>query len=251
MELDGKVAWVTGAGKRIGRAIALELARRGCDVAVHYGGSRGEAEEVVQELKGLGRRAIAAKANLASVQEINAAAGEIERDLGRLDILVNSAANFIRVKWEEVTEEVWDKSLDVNLKGSAFCALAAARLMKKSGGGKIVNFADWSGLRPYANYLPYMVSKGGVVTLTEALAVELAPEITVNAIAPGTVLPPPDADEAELETIRRNIPLKRLGSPEEIVKAVMYLLDADYVTGMVLRVDGGRYLAQPARSQNA
>lgn len=243
MELTGRVVWMTGAGLRLGRAMALDLAGRGADIVVHYNTSAGPAREVAGLIEAMGRRALLVQGDLAKVEDVRRCVGEIEAGFGRLDVLVNSASNFIRVPLEEITEEVWDASLDVNLKGPAFCALEAARLMRKGGGGKIINFADWAGFRPYRNYLPYMVSKGGVITLTRALALELAPEIQVNAVAPGPVLPPEDSTEEEIERMIKNVPLKRLGSPEDIVKTVAFLIEgSDYITGQVLCVDGGRFI---------
>ena len=247
MDLKGKVVWVTGAAQRIGRAIALDLARRGADIVVHYHTSEAEAQSAAAEIEGLGRRVLLVRADLARVDEIKRVVGEIERGFGRLDALINSAANFIRVPWDEIDEAVYDRSLDVNLKGPAFCALEAAKLIRASGGGKIVNFADWAGFRPYKNYLPYLLAKGGMITLTHALALELAPEIAVNAVAPGPVLPPPGSSEAFIQTMIRQVPLQRLGSPEDIVATVAFLLEgSDYITGQVICVDGGRLLANNA-----
>lgn len=250
MDLRDKIVWITGAGKRLGRAMALDLAQRGAHIAVHYSTSENDAREVAQQIEALGRQAMTVRAELSDVDAIMRCVGAIERRFGRLDVLINSAANFIRVGWEDVTEEIWDRSLDVNLKGSCFCALEAAKLMRRGNGGKIVNFADWAGLRPYRNFLPYMISKGGVITMTHALAQELAPEITVNAVAPGCVLPPEDTTPEEYETIVRNIPLGRCGTPGDILAAVRFLLEgSDYVTGQVICIDGGRLVSQPARGQ--
>jgi pteridine reductase len=248
MDLRDKVVWITGGARRLGRAMALDLAARGAHIVVHYHRSEAEARVTAADIEALGRRALTLRADLARVDEIDAMAAEIERAFGRLDVLINSAANFHRVPLAEVTEADWDRALDVNLKGAYFCARAAARLMARSGGGKIVNFADWAGFRPYRNFSPYMISKGGVITMTQALAVELAPKIAVNAVAPGVVLPPDAMTEAEAARALRNIPLGRFGAPEDIVKTVAFLLEgSDYITGQVICVDGGRLLANAAR----
>ncbi|MDO8945461.1 MAG: SDR family oxidoreductase, partial [Desulfobacterales bacterium] len=206
-----------------------------------------EARATVEEIEALGRRAVALQADLTQVGQIKSLVTAIEQEFGRLDALVNSAANFIRVPLEEINESVYDLSLDTNLKGPTFCALEAARLIRATGGGKIVNFADWAGFRPYKNYLPYLLAKGGIITLTKALALELAPEIAVNAVAPGPVLPPPDTTEEFKAMMIRQVPLKRLGSPEDIVATVAVVLEgSDYITGQVICVDGGRLIANSA-----
>lgn len=247
MDLKGKVVWVTGAAVRLGRAMALDLARRGADIVVHYNTSAEAARATAGEIEALGRRALLVQADLSQVEQVKRVVGEIEQGLGRLDALINSASNFIRVPWQEVDERIYDLSLDVNLKGPTFCALEAARLIKASGGGKIVNFADWAGFRPYKNYLPYLLAKGGIITLTHALALELAPDIAVNAVAPGPVLPPEGSSPEMTEKVIRQVPLQRWGSPEDIVATVAFLLEgSDYITGQVICVDGGRLIANNA-----
>jgi NAD(P)-dependent dehydrogenase (short-subunit alcohol dehydrogenase family) len=247
MKLQDRVVWVTGAALRLGKAMALDLAGRGADIVVHYNKSEAEARATAEQIEALGRRVLVVQADLSQVDQITGVVRQIDEAFGRLDVLINSASNFYRVPLEEITEEVWDKSLTVNLKGPCFCALEAAKLMKRGGGGKIINFADWAGFRPYRNYLPYLVSKGGIITLTRALALELAPEILVNAVAPGPVLPPPGTTEEEIEKMTRNVPLHRLGSPEDIVATVAFFLEgSDYITGQMLCVDGGRLIANSA-----
>lgn len=244
MEVQGKVALVTGAGVRVGRAIALALAGRGMDVAVHYNSSQGPAEETAAAARDLGVRAELFRANLGEVGQIRGLARAIDDAWGRLDVLVNSAAVFPRTPWPEIDEAIWDATLAVNLKAPFFVALHAAPLLKRDGGGKIVNIADWAGLRPYRHYLPYVVSKGGVVTMTKALAKELAPEITVNAVAPGPVMLPGDFDREAAQRIADATLVKRLGSPDDIAQSVIYLVEmTDFVTGHVLVVDGGRLIA--------
>ena len=240
-KLAGAVALVTGAGKRLGRAVALRLAAEGADVAVHYGKSTVEAREVVGEIEKLGRRAAAFSAELTSVPAIRKLVTDAATHFGRLDILINCAANFLQTKFGETSEASWDASLDTNLKAPFFCGQAAAPHLAKSGHGVIVNFADIGGLLGWREFLPHSVSKAGVILMTRILAKELAPKVRVNAIVPGTITMPGDPPEWQRNFIRR-APLQRTGTPEDIADAVLFLVGAKFVTGHVLVVDGGRTL---------
>jgi pteridine reductase len=237
--LLGCVALVTGSAKRLGRAVALRLAAEGADVVVHYRTSAAEAESAVAEIEKLGRRAVSIAANLDSVSEIKRLFDETAKQFGRLDILVNSAANFLPASIVSTTEEIWDASLDSNLKAPFFCAQAAAPLLRRAK-GTIVNFADTGGLLGWPGYIPHSVSKAGVVMLTKVLARALAPEVRVNAIAPGTITMPGDPPEWEAEFIKL-APLQRSGSPADITDTVLFLVQSKFVTGLVLVV-GGRTL---------
>jgi NAD(P)-dependent dehydrogenase (short-subunit alcohol dehydrogenase family) len=238
--LEGRVALVTGAAKRLGRAVALKLADEGADVVVHYLDSAAEAQAVVGEITKLGRRGIAIPADLSRVSEIKRLFEEVTRQFGRLDILVNNAANFLPASLETTTEELWDASLDANLKGPFFCAQAAAPLLKQSR-GVILNFGDVGGLLGWPSYIPHSVSKAGVLMLTRCLAKALAPEVRVNAIAPGTIALPGNSPAWE-EDLIRNTPLHRAGTPEEVAEAALFLVHARSMTGQVLVLDGGRTL---------
>lgn len=239
--LTGRVALVTGAGKRLGRAVALRLAQEGADVALHYRSSQADADETVAEINKKGRRAIAFGADLCRVEEIRRLVAEVGAEFGKLDILVNSAANFLPGSVISTTEQSWDASLDTNVKAPFFCAQAAAPLLKRSK-GTIINFADTGGLLGWPGYIPHSISKAGVIMLTRVLARALAPEVRVNAIAPGTITMPGDPPEWEQEFIKL-APLHRTGRPEEIADAVMYLIGAEFLTGHTLVIDGGRAIS--------
>jgi pteridine reductase len=235
-----QVALVTGAGKRLGSEVALGLARNGADVVVHYRSSADEARRVVAEIEKLGRHSIALQANLDDLSQIQALFDKAAALLGRLDILVNSAASFVHTEFGKTTEKEWIDSLDTNLKAPFFCSQAAAPLLKKTS-GCIINFADVGGILGWTGFIPHSISKAGVIMLTKCLAKQLAPEVRVNAIAPGTITLPDDLPELEADFIRQ-APLKRSGRPTDIVDAVTYLATAKFVTGHTLAIDGGRVL---------
>ncbi len=232
--LSSKTILVTGAAKRIGRGIALRLAEEGARVAIHYDRSEAEARRTAEECGG----AELFHANIESVDEIGRLFRDVEQRLGRLDGLVNNAARFTRFDPLDITEKDWDFIHSVNLKAVFFCCQNAARLMHKTGGGRIVNISSLGGLRPWAEHAHYCASKAGVIMLTRALAKAFAPEITVNSVAPG-VIPFEDIDERGKQMIAAT-PAGRGGTPAEVADAVVYFLRAsNFITGQILAVDGG------------
>jgi NAD(P)-dependent dehydrogenase (short-subunit alcohol dehydrogenase family) len=244
MELKHKVALVTGAGKRVGRTIALKLAERGAAVAIHYRSSGAEAEEAAGQITRSGGQAQPFAADLEKVAEIEAMVGQVLDAFGRIDVLVNSASVFYRKPLEQLTERDWDLNLNTNLKAPFFLAKFAGAAMRRQGAGKIVNIGDWAGIRPYNNYLPYNVSKSGLIGLTQALAKALAPEVQVNCIALGPVMPPDDYDAAEIERLKQATLTKSLGSAEDVARAVLFLCEGtDFATGSTLVLDGGRLIS--------
>ncbi len=244
MELRGRWALVTGAAKRVGRSIALALAERGANVVIHYNSSADEAAATVKAIEVLGVRSLALRAELSRPDDVARLAREAEERAGRIDVLVNNASNYIRAPFDRLTEAVWDASLEVNLKAPFLLSWHLGRAMKARGEGRIVNLADWAGERPYNDYLPYCVAKAGVICLTKALAKALAPEVLVNAVAPGPVLPPEDLGEAERQAIMRVTPLRRFGRPDDVARTVRFLAEeADFSTGALFMVDGGRLIA--------
>jgi NAD(P)-dependent dehydrogenase (short-subunit alcohol dehydrogenase family) len=245
VHLDDRAVLITG-GKRIGAAIAQDLARRGMHVALSYNRSREEADAVVQAARLIGRRAIALQADLSHAEQCASLVARTVEALGRLDVLINMASVYRSVEIDATDERVWDSIIDVDLKASFLCSKAAMPHLRASGGGRIINFTDWvarSGRPRYKGYLSYYVAKTAVIGLTEALALELAADnILVNAIAPGPIVAPPGTSDKELSDVEAATPLGRWGGEPEIVKAVAFLLDSDFVTGETIRVDGGRHV---------
>lgn len=228
----------------MGRAIALALAQRGANIVVNYNRSREEAQATVQDIERLGSQAIAVKADISRSAEVKAMVAQALDRFGRIEVLVNNAAVYFKTPFASLTEADWDLTLDINLKGSFLCAWLLGGRMLEQGEGKIINIADWSGIRPYVDYLPYCVSKAGVIGLTKALALDLAPNVQVNCVAPGPVLPPEELTREEREEIIARTPLKRLGSPEDVAQAVLFLIEgSDFITGAVYLVDGGRLIS--------
>lgn len=240
MKLQDRTALVTGAGVRVGRAIAEGLAREGMRLLVHYHSSAAEAEAVVRGIRERGGEAVALGADLSRPAEVRRLAEEAEAAFGGVDVLVNSASVFPAQGLLETTAEIWERAHAVNLRAPFFLSQALGARMRERGEGAIVNIADLAGMQAWSGYAAHGVSKAGLVHLTRVAARELAPEVRVNAVAPGTVLPPEEMPDEEVRRLERRIPLGRIGSPADVVEAVLYLLRADFVTGEVLRVDGGR-----------
>jgi NAD(P)-dependent dehydrogenase (short-subunit alcohol dehydrogenase family) len=245
MEFSGRAVLITG-GKRIGAAVAADLASRGMDVALTFNRSAAEAEQAARAVRAHGRSAVALKADVSRPEACAEAVEAAAVAFGRLDVLVNMASVYRKAPFAETDAAAWDATVDVDLRAAFLCARAAVPYMRRAGAGRIVNFADWiaaSGRPRYTGYLPYYVAKRAVIGLTEALALELAADaILVNAIAPGPILAPEATTAEESAAVEAATPLGRWGGEQEIVKAVAFLIDSDFVTGETIRVDGGRHL---------
>jgi NAD(P)-dependent dehydrogenase (short-subunit alcohol dehydrogenase family) len=246
MELTGRAALVTG-GKRIGAAVAEQLARAGADVALTYHHSKADAEETAEVVRGHGRRAQVIEADLSRADECGRVVDDVVSAWGRLDVLVNMASIYKPVHLDDLTLADWTAQLDVDLRAAWLCAQAVVPHMRRLRGGRIINFSDWvaASSRPrYRGYLTYYVAKAGVIALTEALALELAPDqILVNAIAPGPIVAPEGISDREFSAVEKATPLGRWGGEVEIAKAVLALVESDFITGETIRVDGGRHVS--------
>jgi pteridine reductase len=239
VNLEGRTALVTGGARRIGRALCLALGERGVRVAIHCHRSRREADAVARECPG----SVVLEADLARRGAAAHLLDETYDRLGNLDILVNNASVYENVQLSDVDDATWDRALAVNLTAPFFLARRAGLAMREAGGGAIVNLTDWAVSRPYPRYLPYYAAKAGLAAVTAGLARALAPEVRVNAVAPGPILlPEGGADPDARAAIERATPLGRLGGPEAVVEAVLFLLGNEFVTGEMLTVDGGRSL---------
>jgi NAD(P)-dependent dehydrogenase (short-subunit alcohol dehydrogenase family) len=243
--MPGRAALITG-GKRIGAAVARAFAHAGMDVALSYNTSRSEAEAAAADVVAAGRRAHIASANLGNAADCRALVDGAAAALGRLDVLINMASVYAAVPLDSLDEHAWDRVVDVDLRAAFLCARAAVPHMRRAGGGRIVNFSDWvaaSGRPRYPGFLPYYVAKAGAIALTEALALELASDgILVNAIAPGPIVAPPGTTDEEVRAVEAATPLGRWGGADAIVRAVMFCVETDFVTGETIRVDGGRHV---------
>jgi NAD(P)-dependent dehydrogenase (short-subunit alcohol dehydrogenase family) len=245
MTLRDRVVVITG-GRRIGQVVARELASLGAHIVLSYRGSKTSAEETAEEVRRHGRTATVVQADVTRPSDCAALMNAAEAAHGRLDVVINMASVYGSTPFERLTEAEWDRDLAANLKSAFLCSQAAVPLMRKGGGGRIVNFADWlaaSGRPGYPGFTAYYVAKAAVIALTEALALELAADqILVNAIAPGPIVAPPDLSEEELQEVAAATPLGRWGGELEIAKAVIALIDTDFITGETIRVDGGRHV---------
>lgn len=241
MELRNKVALVTGGGRRVGRALAEALAARGATVAVHYSASKAGADDVVRGIASGGGTSAAFGADLTNHDAAGTLVDAVSQRFGSLDVLVNSAAVMVRTPFGDTGVAEWDSMFALNLRAPFFLSQAAAPLLRRARGA-IVNIADLAAFETWPGYIPHGITKAGVVHMTRALARILAPDVRVNAIAPGTVLLPDDWSEADAARLDETTPLKRQGSPADVVQALLYLLEADYVTGETIVVDGGRHI---------
>ena len=245
MELRGTAALLTGA-KRIGAVVAEELAKRGANIALCYARSRAEADAAAERVRAHGVRTEIIQGDLSDPAACAATVEQAAKAFGRLDILVNMASVYRERPFDDLTVADWNANIDIDLRAAFLCSKAAIPHMRRQGGGRIVNFSDWlakSGRPRYPGFLPYYVAKAGVIALTEALALEVAADnILVNAIAPGPILAPPDTSDDESKAVERSTPLGRWGGEGEIAKAVLALLDSDFITGETIRVDGGRHV---------
>ena len=245
MDLTDRAVLITG-GKRIGAAVATEMARRGAHVALSYNRSQTDAENAAAAVQALGRSAVVTRADLSRASDCEQFVAASAKALGRLDVLVNMASIYRTKPFDALTERDWDLGLAVDVKAAFLCAHAVVPHMRALGGGRIINFSDWVAYsrRPrYKGYLPYYVAKAAIVALTEALALELADHnILVNAVAPGPIRPPEDLKAGEAEEVEKATPLGRWGGDQEIVKGVVALIETDFMTGETVRIDGGRHL---------
>lgn len=242
MILQGKIALVTGAAHRVGRALALALADHGCDVVLHFHQAAAEAAKTAEEIAGRGVRAVPVQADLRLDAGIERLFQAVDREFGALDVLIQSAAVLEAVDLLAASPEDWARTIDLNLRSLFFCLQQAARRMQARGGGSIVNISDQAALRPWRRYPIHSISKAGVEMLTRVAALALAPEIRVNAVAPGPVLKPASLSQDRWEHIGSALPMRRAGSPEDVARAMLFLLENDYVTGETVVVDGGDQL---------
>jgi NAD(P)-dependent dehydrogenase (short-subunit alcohol dehydrogenase family) len=245
MDLHGRAVLLTGV-KRIGAIVARALAGRGAVLAVSYHRSADEARQLARDITALGGRAVPLQTDLSRPGACGALVDEAANRLGRLDALVNMASVYERHEFGRLTEYEWEYNLAVDLEATWACTRAAVPHLRRAGEGRVVNFSDWvarSGRPRYFGYLTYYVAKAGVIALTEALALELAADrILVNCIAPGPIMPPPGTTAEEVRAVEEATPLRRWGGGDEIARAVVSLIETDFITGETIRVDGGRHV---------
>ena len=244
MELKGKVAFVTGSA-RIGVTVAEALAWKGCRVAIGYRNSRGAAEIALRGVRAAGTEGLVVRCDTTSDAQVRRAVRQTVSAFGRLDILVNMASIYEKTPFRSLSRADWERNIAANLTSAHLTVFHAAPHLRAKGGGRVVNFTDWvaaSGRPRYKHFAPYYAAKSGVIGLTQAQALELAPDVLVNAIAPGPILPPKNISNEEVRDVAKVTPLGRWGGPGEIARAVIFLCETDFVTGECLRVDGGRHL---------
>ncbi|HMQ56227.1 MAG TPA: SDR family oxidoreductase [Anaerolineae bacterium] len=242
MEIEGKVALVTGAAQRVGRVIALALAERGANVAFTYLSDDEPWPATLAEIEARGVVGLALPLDVRQIEQPRACVERVVDQLGRIDILVNNASVWLSAPFLEVSPEQWQTALTVNLTGPFLCAQAAAPHMLQQQAGVIINLTDLSAFQTWPGYAPHSASKAGLVALTRVMAAELAPHVRVNAIAPGTVLLSDNASAAKVQWAEQNSLLKRVGRPEDVAKTVIFLIEMEFATGAVYFMDGGRAL---------
>lgn len=243
MLLPGKTALVTGGAIRVGRALSLGLAAAGCRVVIHHHSSGTEADALADEIRRAGGHAATLSADLSRHADVERLADEAEHAFGGVDVLVNNASSFAEAALRDVDEALWDRTIAINLKAPFFLTQRLGARMKSRGEGVVINLGDLAGIQSWRGYAAHAVSKAGLLHFTRVAARALAPEVRVNSIVPGTVLPPEDTPEEEVRTLAERAPLGRNGSPTDVVSAALYLIGADFVTGEAIVLDGGRSLA--------
>ena len=240
MDLTQKTVLVTGAARRLGRAVAVGFAAAGADMVVHYHRSKEQAQSTVEDLQALGVGGYAVSADLSKEGDVVKLFSSIRERSGTLDVLVNSAAGFVRRELSETTVQEWDDVQRLNLRAPYLCTQHASRLMEN--GGAIVNIADLSGVQAWRGYAAHGVAKAGLIHLTRCAAVEMAPRVRVNCVVPGAVLPAAGGDAERLQAKAERLPIGRSGTPEDVARAVVFLASQPFITGAVLPVDGGEHL---------
>jgi len=242
MDLMGKVAMVTGGGVRLGKALAVTLAQHGVRVAIHYNSSAAPAEATVEEIVALGRDAAAFQADLHYLAQMDVLFQRVTERFGPIDILINNAAIFEPGGVWDTSQANWDDHFAVNLRAPFFLSQSFARQLGQGCQGHIINIADWRATRPQNDYIAYTLTKAALIAMTQNLALALAPNIQVNAIAPGAILPPPGEDESYLARLAQRIPSRRYGSPADVTSAAVFLLESDFITGELIFLTGGQHL---------
>lgn len=242
MDLPGRTAIVTGGAQRIGKALVLALAAAGCDIVLHYNGSHDAAQQTAAEARSLGVRVLVHRLDLSRIETLSSLTAIAGVSLSPASILINNASGFAKDTLSDLTLESWTATLQTSLRAPVFLTQAFARALPPSQQGAVINITDWRVERPYKTHLSYTIAKAGLDAFTRAAALHLAPRIRVNAIALGAMLPPPDRDQAYLDAIAARLPLQRAGGAEVVADAMLYLLQNDFVTGEIVRLDGGAHL---------
>lgn len=243
MEIKNKICLVTGSAFRVGKAIALTLAGKGAKLAIHYNSQEDKAQETAAEIKKIGGDSIILKADISQKEDWLRMRDNILKKWDKIDILVNNTAVFFRTPFLKISDDQWNQFMDINLKGTFYGCQIMGEVMLRNRSGKIINIADVSADSVWPNYIPYCISKAGVIALTKGLAKSFAPHITVNAVSPGTVILAEEYDEEEENYLINRTPLKRVGDPQDIANSVAFLIEgSDFITGSIINVDGGRSL---------